>query len=158
MKHLSFEILNKLISEIYPFSSGTIKKFEDQLDFDWLSRNKNVKWSVELISEFYGKWNWEALDESTAVFNSLTLGLFFPEKADLPLCTCNRKEEFCDYSDCAIIYNKIRFAKSQYTERPDAFIELMMMCDSGFIDEEMITQFYLRKDPSKILRFKIPYK
>lgn len=76
MKDLSFEIANKLISEIYPFHLDLVQKFEDQIDFEWLSRNRNIKWSVNFISEFYGRWNWEALEENRSVFNNLTLGLF----------------------------------------------------------------------------------
>lgn len=146
MKDLSFEIANKLISEIYPFHLDFVQNFEDQIDFEWLSRNRNIKWSVNFISEFYGRWNWEALEENRSVFDNLTLGLFFPNKVDLPKCTCSRKESFCEYLECSVNYNKIRFSKSLYTERPDSYMQLDLMCNSGFIDEDMIKKFYKSQD------------
>ena len=157
MKHLSYEILNQLISEVYPFTSGNIKEFENHLDFEWLSRNKNVKWSVDLISEFKNQWNWESLEENKAVFENLTLGLFFPDEVDLPVCSCNKRLEFCDYASCRVNYNKFHFAKSLYTQYPDDFITLTLMCESGFIDSGMLSEFYTSKDPENLMRFKVPY-
>ncbi|MCM8569705.1 hypothetical protein NE848_09960 [Gramella jeungdoensis] len=155
MKHYSFEILNKLISEIYPFTSGNIEELQDYLDFQGLSRNKNIKWSLGLITEFYNKWDWEALEENRAVFDSLTLGLFFPDKVTLPACECYRKLEFCDYASCRVNYNKFHFARSLHSQYPQEFIKLAMMCESGFIDFEMVKDFYMTKNSEKLLRFRI---
>lgn len=155
MKHYSFEILNKLISEIYPFTTGTIKEFEDQLDFKCLSRNRNINWSVDLISEFYDHWCWESLDENRSVFDSLTLALFFPERVNLPTCDCYRSLEFCDYASCSINYNKFHFAKSLHNSFPDGFITISMMCDSGFIDLCMLKEFYTTKNTEKLMRYRV---
>lgn len=155
MKTYSFEILNKLLSEIYPFTIDTLKDLEDQLDFESLSRNKNIKWSVELVSEFYNQWSWSSLEENRAVFDNLTLGLFFPEKVEVPTCDCHRRLEFCDYASCKVNYNKFHFARTLLSKYPDDFMTLSMMCDSGFIDTEMLKEYYATKDPEKLSRFRI---
>ncbi|MCM8569535.1 hypothetical protein NE848_09095 [Gramella jeungdoensis] len=155
MNHYSFEILNKLVSEIYPFTIEELKAYQDQLDFRWVSRNKNIHWSVPVLREFYTKWDWEGLEENLSVFKSLTIGLFFPDKVELPLCSCSRREDFCEDLYCSINANKLAFAKSLESTYPDLYIKIMMMCDSGFIDKEMIKAFYRTQNPDSILQFRV---
>lgn len=143
------------MSEVYSFSLDELKSYEDYVDFEWLSRNRNIKWSVEIITEFYSKWNWEALEENRYVFNSLTLGLFFPDKVDLPVCNCSKRKEFCENPVCSVISNKFRFAKTLNTIYPDAFINLMIMCDSGLIDQKAVKKFYKTQETKDLLSFDI---
>lgn len=151
----SYEHVNNLISEIYSFSFIELKQFENHINFDWLSRNKNIKWSLDIIAEFYSKWNWDALDENRGVFDNITLALFFPEKLELAQCACWKKENFCEDKMCPINSNKFFPEKSQQKYYPDDFIQLHIMCDSGFIDSGMIAKFYELKDPEQILAFRI---
>lgn len=154
MNQISFEILNKLISEIYPFTLYQLKLFKNDLNFECLSKNKNISWNFKLIKEFEECWDWESLEQNTAVFNKLTLGLLFPEKASLPECNCFLQMDFCENEGCSVNLKKFRYATTMQDMYPHHFIELFMMCDSGFIEESMVKKFYETKNPEDLLRWK----
>lgn len=155
MKNISFEIINKLISEVYPFTFEELSAYQNQLDFEWVSRNEKIKWSVPIIQEFYEKWAWEGLEQNVQVFNTLTLGLFFPDKVELPPCKCSRREDFCEDKNCLVNLNKFAFTKSLRSVYPDIYLKILMMCDSGFIDHEMVSDFYNTQNPDTLIHFKV---
>lgn len=146
MNHLSFEDVNMLISEIYPFTFQEVSKYQDTLNFLYLSKNKRLKWNYKIISEFENKWDWESLDKNKSIFNTLTLSLFFSERVDTTECNCFRQEKFCEYENCLVNTIKFSSAKSSYDIYPEQFVRILWLIESGFIDSKMINDFYLNKD------------
>jgi hypothetical protein len=55
------------ISHRYPFSEEMIARYEDQWDWNRLSRNGSLPWSEELIARFENHWDWEELSWNEAL-------------------------------------------------------------------------------------------
>jgi hypothetical protein len=53
-----FDLFIDLISKYYPFNLQLLEKYEDKLDWQKLSTNENVEWSISLIDKFAGKLSW----------------------------------------------------------------------------------------------------
>jgi hypothetical protein len=47
-----------IISEHYPISEKLLNLFVDKCNWNRLSINKNLAWSVELLEKYIDKWNW----------------------------------------------------------------------------------------------------
>ncbi|WP_373060176.1 hypothetical protein [Zunongwangia sp. H14] len=139
-----------MISEIYPFSLKEISEYQEKIDFEYLSKNKNVDWSYEIINEFKDRWNWNSLDQNRKVFRKLTLSLLFPGMTEVPECTCFRLEEFCENENCLVNAEKFSSASSIYNIYPQQFVRILMLIDSDFIDAEIIKDFYENQDSNII--------
>ena len=57
-------LVNKFISEIYPFSEEEINTYREKIDFEFLSKNKNVRWRYEIIKRFENLWHWQSLEQN----------------------------------------------------------------------------------------------
>lgn len=51
----------------YPLSDNIIEKYKDHLDWELLSSNENLEWSVKLIAKFENYWNWESLSGNESI-------------------------------------------------------------------------------------------
>lgn len=145
-------LVNKFISEIYPFSGDEIYTYRKRIDFQYLSKNKNVKWSFDIIKRFETLWDWSSLDKNRAVFSRLTLGLLFPERIKLRECGCYYNLNFCESEQCTHNFKKFLEATSLNDDFPEIFIRMRMMLESGAIDAEMIKSYYNSKDPDEVIK------
>jgi len=144
-------LVNKFISEIYPFSKEEINTYRERIDFKYLSRNKNVKWSYDLVKLFESSWEWSALDQNRAVFSRLTLGLLFPDRIELQECNCFFQMNFCERENCIHNLKKFLDSTSLYDDFPEIFIRMRMFLESGAIDAEMIKSYYNSEDPDSVI-------
>lgn len=92
----AIENLSKEITLHYSFSIEEIGKYKDIIDFSVLSANENIKWDYHIIKKFEEQLYWGVLKQNIAVFERVTLGLLFPDKAELKPCDCFKKEDVCD--------------------------------------------------------------
>ena len=69
LKHPTF--FCELISYCYPLPATIIEKHEDKWDFDKLSCNISLPWSIELIEKFVNKWWWIYDTVYSTVFKTL---------------------------------------------------------------------------------------
>ena len=63
----------KVISEHYPFSLPQLKKYNDLLKWEYLSLNKNINWSSDIIETFTEQINWRDLTTNPSAFKDITL-------------------------------------------------------------------------------------
>jgi len=54
-------LFKKCVSLHYPLRKEQIIEYEDNIDWIFLSGNKSLDWSADLIRHFEEKWNWELL-------------------------------------------------------------------------------------------------
>jgi len=107
--------LPKLITLYYSFTIEEIKKYEKIIDFYFLSQNENIKWDYHIVKKFEDLWYWSKLKENIGLFERVTLGLLFPDKAELKSCDCFRKENFCECSSAKP--KNIKFTRAQSNEK-----------------------------------------
>lgn len=150
-------LVNKFISEIYPFSEDEICTYREKVDFQYLSKNENIKWSYELIKTFENLWDWKSLDQNRAVFNKLTLGLLFPERIKLIDCDCFFQMNFCERDNCFHNVKKFLDATSLNDDYPEIFLRMRMALESGAVDAEMIKSYYNCEKPEEIIRLDLDY-
>ena len=93
---IKIKYLPRLVTLYYPFSIKEIEKYEDIIEFSLLSENTNIKWDYHIIKKFEEQLYWGVLKQNIAVFERITLGLLFPDKAELKPCDCFKKEDVCD--------------------------------------------------------------
>lgn len=151
MAVVPFGYLNKYISEIYPFSANELETYVYKLNFLHLSRNRNIKWSYDLIKQFEDLWDWDSLKENKSVFDKLTLGLVFPHKIKLLDCNCAYKLDFCEREDCYKNIENFLNASSLMDENAELFSKVSMMCETTLIDEELLKDIYSSDNPETIL-------
>jgi hypothetical protein len=65
-----------------------IQKFKDKWDWQDLSNNKSLPWSIGLIERFKDKWSWENLSRNESLPWSIELIERFEDKCGIP---CNQK-------------------------------------------------------------------
>jgi hypothetical protein len=152
-------LLNKFISEIYPFTKEEIVTYKDKIDFKSLSTNINIKWSYDLIRMFEDKWDWVSLDQNRSVFKRLTLGLLFPERISLIDCNCLYHLNFCENYYCTNNLKKFTNSASLFDEFPFVYIKIKRLVISKQIDSNMIRLFYDEKEdnPFDLIRFNFQY-
>ncbi len=153
MAVIPFTYLNKFISEIYPFTEKEVETYVNNLNFNHLSRNRNIKWSYNLIKQFEDLWDWDSLKENKSVFDKLTLGLVFPHKIKLMVCDCAYKLDFCEREDCIKNLDNFLNANSLMDEDAELFSKVSMMCETTLIDEELLKNIYSSDNPEAILAF-----
>lgn len=116
---LSKEKCLPLIWYYYPFSKEEIGEFQDIINWKMLSNNTSMKWSYDLIKNYYDLWDWKALDDNGSVFKAMTLHLLFPDKVEPINCDCYRKLDYCD-----CITESTNW-KSRAIQRADDFINFI---------------------------------
>lgn len=146
-------LVNKFISEIYPFTEEEISTYRGRIDFQYLSKNKNIQWSFGLLKRFEELWDWKALEANRAVFKRLSLGLLFPDKAKVLPCNCFRHMDFCEMEECFQNWNKFNEATSLKDDFPEMFFKMQMFLESGAVDSEMIKSYYNSNDPGEVIKF-----
>ncbi|WP_026837078.1 hypothetical protein [Gillisia sp. JM1] len=154
----SFEVVNNILSEVYSFTPAQIFEHRNNINFYYLSCNNCIKWDFHVIKTFESKWVWENLDSNKAVFNALTLGILFPEKIELPMCKCFRKADFCEERYCIVNAERLNNNMSMEKTYPDLFLDILIMCESSFIDSNMVSKFYEYRDPEQLYTYRVPYK
>lgn len=151
MAVVPFNYLNKFISEIYSFTEKEVEAYVFKLDFQHLSRNRNIKGSYNLIKQFEDLWDWDSLKENKSVFDKLTLGLVFPHKIKLMDCDCGYKLDFCEREDCTKNLDNFLNAASLMDEDAELFSKVSMMCETTLIDEKLLKNIYSSDNPEEFL-------
>ncbi|TBW26972.1 hypothetical protein [Gramella sp. KN1008] len=145
-------LVNKFISEIYPYSEKEINTYREKIDFEYLSKNINLKWSYELVKRFEDLWDWKSLDQNQAVFSKLSLGLLFPGRISLSNCTCFRQMDFCEGEKCSHNIKKFLDATSLNDDFPRLFFSMRMFLESGAVDAKMISRYYSSESPEEVIK------
>lgn len=151
-------LVNKFISEIYPFSEEEIYTYRERIDFEFLSKNKNVRWSYEIIKRFENLWHWQSLEQNQSVFSRLTLGLLFPDRIKLRECDCFFQMNFCERFNCVHNLKIFVEATSLNDDFPEIFIRMRMVLESGAIDAKMIKSYYKSSNPDEVISLDMSIK
>ena len=138
------------IAEQYPFTEEELDFYKEKLNFSYVSANRNIAWSYEYIKKFEIYWNWEILDSNKAVFDKVTLGLLFPDKAELPSCTCFRQNDFCEKYECWVNAERLRYDSDLPTENNKWYIEMCIICSSGILDERLLFDVFMNKEVERL--------
>ncbi|NYJ26629.1 hypothetical protein [Allomuricauda sp. ARW1Y1] len=146
----NLEVYQLCLAEVYPFNEIELDFFKDKLDFKYVSANRYINWSYDLIKEYEPLWDWDVLDSNSSVFDKVTLGLLFPERVALPQCTCFRMEDFCEYAECLVNIKRLSFNSSLYQQYGDIYIKLDMLCGTRLIDQEMLVEVLVNNQASTI--------
>lgn len=56
-------------SGTYEWSLVEIEKYKEYINWDALSRNRNLNWSFELLKKYEDKWDWEGIGRNKSVVN-----------------------------------------------------------------------------------------
>jgi len=67
LAEVSFKEILDVLSEEHQLSEGFLSKFEKDLNWEKLSRNRNLSWSLSLIKKFEDNWNFEALSDNKSI-------------------------------------------------------------------------------------------
>lgn len=79
----------------YPFYQILIENFKEEINWNMLSKNKNVEWNYELIKKYENNLIWKYLEENEGVFKKITLHYVFPDKVAPIKCTCAEQLDRC---------------------------------------------------------------
>ncbi len=92
------QVLREILMLEYPFELKDMIDFENNLDFNILSKNHQIHWSIEILKHFEDKWDWIAIQSNPFVYSYCNIGLFFSEyvKQKPVKCKCDLKLEFCN--------------------------------------------------------------
>ena len=60
------EALIWLLSQYYPLDAGLLELYADFLEWEDLSRNEALPWSIELIERYADRWEWIGLSGNKA--------------------------------------------------------------------------------------------
>ena len=71
-----------LLSSHYPLSLYQLKLYKDLLDWNKISGNKNINWSVAILNEFHDTINWGLLTTNSGAFVDKKLLEIFEAKID----------------------------------------------------------------------------
>lgn len=113
IKKLSNEFMQKTaeneawkdLSEDYPFTAEMLEKYSDKLDWEEISHNRKIHWTVPMLEKFKKKINWKQLSENADddLLNPSTLEAFkdlwdwdeLSENSNLPI-TDELLEQYAD--------------------------------------------------------------
>lgn len=92
------QILREILMLEYPFELQDLMDYENNLDFNLVSKNHQIYWSKEILEHFKYKWDWVAIQSNPFVYSYCNIGLFFNEQVKVkPIkCKCELKSEYCD--------------------------------------------------------------
>jgi len=65
LRHTDFFI--EIISRDYNLTSSFLEKYREKWNWDYLSLNEDLFWSLELLEKFEEKWNWNLLSHNKAL-------------------------------------------------------------------------------------------
>ncbi|MBF0649103.1 hypothetical protein IR083_09750 [Dysgonomonas sp. GY75] len=138
----------------FPLDAYELEEWDTILDWEKVSLNKQIKWSVELIKKFSDRWNWGLLwlNQSVLCWDAELLDIC-KDKIHWELIVCNSinwtrelQEKFKEYlppSSSFIDYdmikehttnNRNRFLNNPYPHISDTFKKLYLYASS--IDED----------------------
>src|SRR5690606_3016978 len=143
--------IQECVAELYAFTAMELGFFKSSLPFKYVSSNQNINWSYELIKEFEEYWDWKVLDRNPAVFDKITLGLFFPHRVELPPCTCYQKFEFCEDPICSSNRERLGHTSTLMVKDVHTYIGLDVLCEGPLIDEEELFDIYQKEDIGVVL-------
>lgn len=91
------QILREILMLEYPFELQDLIDYESNLDFNIISKNHQIHWSIEILKHFKDKWDWVAIQSNPFIYSYCNIGLFFSEnvKQKPVKCKCDLKLEFC---------------------------------------------------------------
>ncbi|MFK7113793.1 hypothetical protein V3468_05000 [Flavobacterium oreochromis] len=89
--------LREILMLEYPFELQDLIDYESNLDFNIISKNHQIHWSIEILKHFKDKWDWAAIQSNPFIYSYCNIGLFFSEyvKQKPVKCKCDLKLEFC---------------------------------------------------------------
>ncbi|WP_423740509.1 hypothetical protein V8245_05175 [Flavobacterium columnare] len=91
------KILREILMLEYPFELQDLIDYESNLDFNIISKNHQIHWSIEILKHFKDKWDWVAIQSNPFIYSYCNIGLFFSEcvKQKSVKCKCDLKLDFC---------------------------------------------------------------
>ncbi|AMO20728.1 hypothetical protein [Flavobacterium columnare] len=98
------QILREILMLEYPFELQDLIDYESNLDFNIISKNHQIHWSIEILKHFKDKWDWVAIQSNPFVYSYCNIGLFLSEyvKQKPFKCKCDLKLEFCSKDQLCI--------------------------------------------------------
>lgn len=141
--------IQECVAELYAFTEVELSFYREELNFKYVSANRKIDWSYNLIREFEQKWDWGILDSNRAVFDKVTLGLLFPDKVELPICGCYRKDEFCEDAQCGVNSGRLQQSSNLLLKDKSTYYKIDILCGTTLIDEELLLELY--KNDSKVI-------
>ena len=63
MQNIATEEAWKELSSDFAWSEAMLEKYQDKVDWDEISENRNVRWTIPMIQKFQKKINWEKFSD-----------------------------------------------------------------------------------------------
>ena len=63
MQNIATEEAWKELSSDFSWSEATLEKYQDKVDWDEISENRNIRWTIPMIQKFQKKINWDKFSE-----------------------------------------------------------------------------------------------
>ena len=63
MQNIATEEAWKELSSNFKWSETTLEKYQDKVDWDEISENRNIRWTIPMIQKFQKKINWDKFSE-----------------------------------------------------------------------------------------------
>ena len=134
--------IQECVAELYPFTAGELAFFKEELNFTYVSANRKIDWSFNLIKELEEHWNLELLDSNKAVFDKVTLGLIFPDKIELPKCSCYRRDDFCEDAQCSINARRLQYTSNLRLKDKITYFRIAILCDTQLLEKDLLFELY----------------
>ena len=74
MQNIATEEAWKELSSNFNWSEATLEKYQDKVNWDDISENRNIRWTIPMIQKFHKKINWDKFSDY-ADENTLTEGI-----------------------------------------------------------------------------------
>lgn len=74
MQNIATDEAWKELSSDFAWSETTLEKFQDKVNWDEISENRNIRWTIPMIQKFQKKINWDKFSDY-ADENTLTEGI-----------------------------------------------------------------------------------
>jgi hypothetical protein len=63
MQNIATEEAWKELSEYFAWSEAMLEKYQDKVNWDEVSNNRNIRWTLPMIQKFQKKINWDKFSE-----------------------------------------------------------------------------------------------
>ena len=63
MQNIATEEAWKELSSNFNWSETTLEKYQDKVDWDEISENRNIRWTIPMIQKFQKKINWDKFSD-----------------------------------------------------------------------------------------------
>ena len=63
MQNIATDEAWKELSSSFNWSEALLEKYQDKVNWDEISENRNIRWTIPMIQKFQKKLNWERFSE-----------------------------------------------------------------------------------------------